>query len=94
VSPSVRIGTDECSQIAAGDGWVATVDLRLALASFYDRNGRALGTRPLAPARRSGEQLTAFTGAGHHLAVGTNTGTVYTLHVGIDPTCRPPHSAN
>src|SRR6201999_4119584 len=47
VAPAVREFLDECSPIAAGADWIATVDLRTTVLSVYDRTGRDLGTRRL-----------------------------------------------
>lgn len=89
VSPSVRVGRDECSQIAVGDDWIATVDLRLAILHFYARDGRPLGTKSLDFIRRTGETLTAVAGAGRFLGLGTNTGTVRTIEIVVRPDCTP-----
>jgi hypothetical protein len=45
VGPSVRDAPDECTPLAVGDGWIATVDLRTSVLSVYDRSGRDFGTR-------------------------------------------------
>jgi hypothetical protein len=87
VSPTVRAMTDECSQLAVGDGWIATVNLRIAVASFYDRTGRALGTKRLDWSMRTGATFGAIAGAGHYLGAATAAGTVRTFEVAIDPTC-------
>ena len=89
VSPSVRVSTDECTQIAVGEEWIVTVDLLTGVASFFDRQGRALGTKRLDPEKHVGEMITAVAGAGHYLGVGASSGLVRTLEVTIDPTCDP-----
>jgi hypothetical protein len=90
VWPSVRAGTDECSQIAVGEGWIATIALRGGTASFYDADGRALGTKQLAPGKGLGDAITAFAGAGRYLGVASASGMIRTFQVTIDPACVAP----
>jgi hypothetical protein len=72
VSPAVREFRDECSPIAAGADWIATVDLRSTVLSVYDSAGRDFGTRRLD--RFVGPRsLSTIGGGGRWLAVGVET---------------------
>jgi hypothetical protein len=84
VSPSRRVDTDECSLVAAGRGWIATLDSLESVLSVYDPQGRPLGTRRLdalvAP------HVNGIGAAGQYLGVGAET-QVKSLEVTIDPSC-------
>jgi hypothetical protein len=86
VSPSVRDTSDECSPIATGFGWIATVNLRTGVLSLYDDAGRDAGTRRLDEAMQVGWTLTTIGGAGYYLG-GAAGAVVRTFQVGIDHAC-------
>ena len=87
VSPSVRQSVDECTPLAVGAGWIATVDLRTSVLSVYDAGGREIGTRRLDRPLRLSFPLTAAAGAGRYLAVGADNG-VRIFELRIAPECR------
>jgi hypothetical protein len=85
VGPSVRWRTDECTPIAAGEDWIATLDLRTTVVSLYDRNGRDLGARRLS--RMPGSPpITTIAGAGRWLGVAFGP-MVRSFDVRIEPDC-------
>ena len=85
VAPAVREFRDECSPIAAGADWIATVGLRSTVLSVYDSAGRDLGTRRLD--RLVGPRsLSTIGGAGRWLAVGVET-SVRTFELRKDARC-------
>jgi hypothetical protein len=86
VGPSVRWRTDECTPIAAGTDWIATVDLRTAVVSVYDRSGHDLGTRRLDYLTRGTSPITTIAGAGRWLGVAFGA-LVRTFDVRIAPEC-------
>ncbi|HXJ33344.1 MAG TPA: hypothetical protein VMS22_04825 [Candidatus Eisenbacteria bacterium] len=86
VPPTVRETTDECTPIAAGSTWIATVNLRTGVASFYDYAGGSLGTRRVDRMGTSELLLTTIGGAGRYLAVAAG-GLVRTFEVVVDPSC-------
>jgi hypothetical protein len=87
VSPSRRVDTDECALVAAGRGWIATLD-SLSVLSIYDPQGRPLGTRRLdVAAAVSSPRITGIGAAERYLGVGAGT-QVKSLEVTIDPSCR------
>ncbi len=86
VPPTVRETTDECTPIAAGSTWIATVNLRTGVASFYDYGGRSLGTKRVDRMGTSELLLTTIGGAGRYLAVAA-AGLLRTFEIVVDPSC-------
>src|SRR5262245_58122630 len=89
VSPSRIVDTDECSQLAAGRGWIATLDNLDSVLSLYDPQGRPLGTRRLdTVAMTFAPRISGLGAAGRYLGVGTET-QVKSFEVTIDHSCSP-----
>jgi hypothetical protein len=87
VVPGVRDTSDECAPVAAGIDWIATANLRVGVASFYDRHGRDIGTVQMQRRLRVAWTLSSLAGAGHYLGAAAG-GTVRTWRVHLDPACH------
>jgi len=75
--------------VAAGRGWIATLDNLDSVLSLYDPQGRPLGTRRLdTVAMIFAPRISGLGAAGRYLGVGTET-QVKTFEVTIDPSCSP-----
>jgi hypothetical protein len=90
VWPSLRMTTDECSQIVAGDGWFATFNHMTSLLTAYDGDGVRIGTSRLDTVlkRRLGIEV-SIAAAGSYLGVASD-GVVRTFEVEVAPQCRAP----
>jgi hypothetical protein len=89
VSPSVQEQPDECSPLAVGGAWIATVDLRTHVLAVYDRTGRPFGTRRLAAITRPIGSFSTIAGAGRFLGIAAGT-VVHTFELRLDPACPTP----
>jgi hypothetical protein len=89
VSPSVQEQPDECTPLAVGGAWIATVDLRTHVLSVYDRTGRSFGTRRLTPIMRPVGSFSTIAGAGRFLGIAAGT-VVRTFELRLDPACPTP----
>src|SRR5262249_42856916 len=81
VVPARRFRFGECAMLAAGDGWIASLDQSRGVLFVYDADGVPLGRVPLA--RSAGtvpRALHGIRGAGDYLGVGHDL-TVSTFRV-------------
>jgi hypothetical protein len=93
VVPARRFRFGECAMLAAGDGWIASLDQSRGVLFMYDADGTPLGRLPLA--RSVGTQphsLHGIRGAGDYLGVGHDL-TVSTFRVVRDASCLRPGRA-
>jgi hypothetical protein len=90
VAPARRFHFGECAMLAAGDGWVASLDQNRGLLFLYHGDGTPLGRLPLA--RSVGTEpraVHAIRGNGDYLGVGHDL-SVTTFRVVWDPACSRP----
>lgn len=87
VSPSRRAATDDCAMIAAGRGWIATLNDLDSVLRVYGARGRLLGA---VPANRALSlpvlRFSAMASDGRHLGLGAGA-EVKTVEPVVDPEC-------
>jgi hypothetical protein len=87
VTPPRRFNFGECAMLAAGRGWIASLDHGRGLLYFYDDHGTPLGRVPLGKAvETEARAIHSIRGAGDYLGVGHDT-SIATLRVVREPTC-------
>jgi hypothetical protein len=89
VSPSRRALVGECSLLAAGSEWYATVNPLTSWLTVYDRQGHRLGSVNTAKLRPSFGPISAITASGSYLAI-VQGGRVATARIHVAPDCLAP----
>jgi hypothetical protein len=86
VSPSRRVGVNECALVAAGRDWYATASSQTASLAVYDREGRPLGRLDPTTLYRGYVPVYAIAASGVHLAIAQG-GRITTARIAAVPGC-------